>query len=283
MYECDRCDYATPDKSNFKKHLLKKKPCPAIKSTISMESMLEKLTKREGDYVCDECDKVYTSRQGLYLHKINFHNVPKKKDVSIAPISQPIAPISQPIVPLSQPMAPISQPVDSDIVLTLQRQLKNANQEIEKLKAENSEVAELRKSLNNSIAKVNNLEMQIGFLKEKKNEDFYQKIVETHLNGKHKRLTIGVTDVTNDTTHAEIKRWEYFKKAIGQLVAYNIEDPKDRLQAYFFGNCEKKNMDNAANCVKKANMEVYTFRFPTPDEIEIIEYFSEECVFSYKI
>ena len=86
MYECERCTYKTPDRSNFKKHLLKKKPCPGVKSQVSMQEMLEKFNKRDGDYCCSECEKKYTSRQGLYLHQKSVHqdttSIEKKKPES---------------------------------------------------------------------------------------------------------------------------------------------------------------------------------------------------------
>jgi len=271
-YTCDRCDYKTTDKSNFKKHISKKIPCPEIKSNISMEEMLNKflserdLERSKGSYHCQYCNLTYTSKSGLEYHLKVHHQDDYQEKLKDMQMQMQI---------IQKEMADLSS-AHKEIAMNI----KEANVPLECYK---QEISKLKKELQDSRDVIEMLNIQIGFLKNQKNEDFYQKIVEMHLQGTHKRLTIGVTDVTNDTIHAEIKKWDDFKNAIGQLVAYNIEDPKERLQIYFFGKYGKTNKENAANCVKKANMEVYTFRFPTPDEIEIIEYFSEECVFSYKI
>lgn len=81
IYECERCDYKTPNRSHFKRHLYKKVPCPPLKSQISMEDMRKKL-ERTKNISCDKCDKVYSTRQGLYLHKKKFHNVEDESDVT---------------------------------------------------------------------------------------------------------------------------------------------------------------------------------------------------------
>jgi hypothetical protein len=70
----------------------------------------------------------------------------------------------------------------------------------------------------------------------KRNESYYQKIVEEVLQGKHKVLQSGITDVTNADTHAEIKQWKKYKYLVGQLLSYNMYDNKPNLQAYMFGD-----------------------------------------------
>ena len=77
------------------------------------------------------------------------------------------------------------------------------------------------------IDKLKNMEIEINHWKNNKNEQFYQLIVEKYLGHTHKRITCGITDITTETIHAEIKRWNNFKEAIGQLTTYNIVDPKE--------------------------------------------------------
>lgn len=73
----------------------------------------------------------------------------------------------------------------------------------------------------------------------KKLEAFYQMHLEKYLGGTHKRLKSGITDISTDNTLAEIKRWSCYKEAIGQLVCYNQEDPKDNIHLYLFGKYSK--------------------------------------------
>ena len=54
------------------------------------------------------------------------------------------------------------------------------------------------------------------------------------LQGGHKKLKSGITDITTDFIHAEIKNWDSWKDAIGQLCVYQINDPKEKLEVYFF-------------------------------------------------
>jgi len=72
VYECDRCSYKTDNKSNYKRHLYNKIPCPPTKSNVSIEELRKRLEK-EKPITCDQCSKAYTTRQGLYLHKKKFH------------------------------------------------------------------------------------------------------------------------------------------------------------------------------------------------------------------
>lgn len=75
----------------------------------------------------------------------------------------------------------------------------------------------------------------ISSCQRKQTEDVYQKILERHLGGTHQYLRIGVTDITTDMFHAEIKEWSCYKEAIGQLMCYNCEDPRLELRLYLFG------------------------------------------------
>ena len=118
-------------------------------------------------------------------------------------------------------------------------------------------------------------------LSEKKNETFYQLIVEKYLNGQHKSLPDGsITDVTNDTTHAEIKCWEQHKAAVGQLLWYNEEDPKSELHLYLFGRIPKKKYkhirDRVVNFFK---IKLFTFQVMN-DSVSIINQ-DDEIVYTY--
>lgn len=83
--------------------------------------------------------------------------------------------------------------------------------------------------------KMNKLEITLEFLQNKKSEAFYQMLLEDFLNGTHKVLSCGITDITTNDLHAEIKDWSVWKDAIGQLLCYNNMDPKQHLHVYLFG------------------------------------------------
>jgi hypothetical protein len=63
----------------------------------------------------------------------------------------------------------------------------------------------------NLLEKLGNLQIENAILKNKKDESFYQLIVEKYLGGTHSRNKNGITDVTTDKIHAEIKRWKFYK------------------------------------------------------------------------
>ncbi len=69
---------------------------------------------------------------------------------------------------------------------------------------------------------------------DKYDESFYQKVVEEYLGKGHMKLKGCITDVTTDTAHAEIKRWNSFSQAIGQLQYYDLVAPRPELHAYMF-------------------------------------------------
>lgn len=87
---------------------------------------------------------------------------------------------------------------------------------------------------------VQGLKKELMFYKNKKDETFFQDFLEEVLGGTHKKLNSGITDVTTTKLHAEIKQWVNWKSAIGQLIAYSIEDPREEMRMYLFGKCTKK-------------------------------------------
>jgi hypothetical protein len=93
----------------------------------------------------------------------------------------------------------------------------------------------------------------------KRDEKFYQAIVEKYLGGTHKTLSCGVTDVTSDTCHAEIKEWKCWKEAVGQLTCYNAVDPKDCLQLYLFGKYKQSCKDEVFKVTSTCNIQMFDF------------------------
>jgi hypothetical protein len=118
------------------------------------------------------------------------------------------------------------------------------------------------------------MEIEIAFLKGKYNENFYQKILEQYLNGSHKTLKCGISDITTDEIHAEIKIWEDYKCALGQILTYDHEDPKQKLQVYFFGKYTDNKKESVIDLYKKHNIEVYMFQ-----HIDLLKFYANHLDF----
>jgi len=71
-----------------------------------------------------------------------------------------------------------------------------------------------------------------------------------------------VPSVTTDTAHIEIKRWMNYTQCIGQLIAYNVQCPRDELHAYMFDKtCGERKIKSAIETMRKAieGVKLYTF------------------------
>jgi hypothetical protein len=74
-YTCERCGHVSTTLSNLKQHYNRKWPCAALVADISPSVLLDNLKSQKlHPHVCNICDKGYTSRQGLYAHKKQFHS-----------------------------------------------------------------------------------------------------------------------------------------------------------------------------------------------------------------
>lgn len=84
-YECERCHYASNDKSNFMRHLNRQKVCLPTFSTISIGNLKEKYVKEIDTtlkYKCRHCVKTYASRAGRILHEKKCTNAPSQDTLS---------------------------------------------------------------------------------------------------------------------------------------------------------------------------------------------------------
>ena len=160
------------------------------------------------------------------------------------------------------------KPIESNEQLfKMQQQINNQQSQIENLK---------KQPLNNDKI---NLELQ--YYKNRKNEKFFQLLLENYLGGTHKTLSCGVTDITTDTCHAEIKDWPSWKEAIGQLTCYNMVDPKETLNMYMFGKYTQKCKDEAMKIVTSCKINMYEF-IETDDIISIMSLKNNEIIYNYK-
>jgi uncharacterized protein VirK/YbjX len=115
------------------------------------------------------------------------------------------------------------------------------------------------------------------FLKTKKNEEFYQNILEKHFNASHKVLETGITDITTDHAHIEIKRWNCWREAFAQLLLYNSSEKKENLIACFFGEYQQSAKDIAVKSLQGQSIECYEFKHNV-DNIELVNMDSKDCI-----
>ena len=80
--------------------------------------------------------------------------------------------------------------------------------------------------------------------------------------------------------HAEIKEWNSWKHALGQLIAYNTEDPKQNLRIYFFGNCTMAMKDIAASIIQQNRISVYQCEIQD-NTCFVTDYSTGETVYRY--
>ena len=127
------------------------------------------------------------------------------------------------------------------------------------------------------------LEIQKVILKHSRPETFYQSVVERYLHGTHKKLESGyVTDISTEDTHVEIKNWKKFRKSIGTLISYNVEDHKPYLQVYLFGTKTNKIKEVATRIFKSLDIKMFTFDIDTK-HVDIIDLDTNKKVFTCHI
>jgi hypothetical protein len=87
-------------------------------------------------------------------------------------------------------------------------------------------------------------------------ERVYQKALQAHYKCGHKRLPSGITDITTEDRHIEIKKWTLYKQAVGQILAYDFYDPKPILEVHLFGRYPDKKKDIARKIFDRYNIIV---------------------------
>lgn len=136
----------------------------------------------------------------------------------------------------------------------IDKRIKAYAEEVQKL----TEIIDLERKQIRKLQQDNKrLQIKYLFLKSKKNESYYQAVLEEMLQGTHKKLLVGETDITTDAFHAEIKQWDCWKESIGQLCSYKSCDPKDELRVYLFGKYNEENKKNALEVFKNMNIKAF--------------------------
>lgn len=106
-----------------------------------------------------------------------------------------------------------------------------------------NEILQRLQELENTVTKQNELiqtmTTELENLKDQKKELYYQRFLEKHFQASHKVTKYGITDITTEEFHIEIKQWRNFKNCLGQLRCYNHGDNKGLIAA-FFGDYKDK-------------------------------------------
>ena len=101
-------------------------------------------------------------------------------------------------------------------------------------------------------------EAKLLVIQKKKQEIiFFQSVLEIFHEATYKRLKSGNTDISTGSMHATITKWSSWKETLGQLIAYNLEDPKEELHAYFFGHCNDDIKTVAVKTLQAHKIDVY--------------------------
>jgi hypothetical protein len=119
-------------------------------------------------------------------------------------------------------------------------------------------MTEQEELINKLVKRVELLENQVLELQCTKNELYYQKYLEKVFGSTHKKTNHGITDITTNTEHIEIKHWRNYKQALGQLISYNQNDNK-QLSAYFFGNVKDELKQKVVTLFVENNINVNEF------------------------
>jgi hypothetical protein len=118
------------------------------------------------------------------------------------------------------------------------------------------------------------------------NKFFYQKVVETFLGKGRMNLEGSLTDVTTDTAHAKIRRWKDYATCIGELMNYDLIDPRPELHAYMFDeSCGQNNIEAAVKlltCTFGPKLKMFYFTY-LDNAVQIRNYDTDDVVYEYQI
>ena len=129
---------------------------------------------------------------------------------------------------------------------------------------------------------IKNLSDIVAKLRDENKNAYYQKLLEIYFNAGHKKVKCGVTDITTETAHIEIEKWDYWTKCIGELLVYNISCPKESLQAHFFSDFEEESKKDAIKILSSLNIKSFEIR-DKGDNVDIICLETNNIIHSFYI
>lgn len=143
--------------------------------------------------------------------------------------------------------------------------------EIEALKAENATLKTEIDSLRTSFEDIRATLRPATATAVPKTEKHFQAILSEKLGAAHMYIAVGITDITTDDAHIEIKRWGRYQEVPGQLAKYHQAVPRPRRCVYFFGDEPgPERYGQILELMKDAGIEVFSVNSQgevTPREI----------------
>lgn len=254
MYICERCGYETEYKQSLVRHLMRAKECGANLCSIDREVLIRKLVqdrKSKTMHQCTYCNAEFTFKSNMYRHQKCCPQRPE-----------------------------IKESTDVKELTELKEVVKDLSRQLEDIKQHN------RTGSWHTVNNYGNKErlqllLELQYYKNRRTENFYQLMLEQHLQGTHKTLECGITDVTTETCHAEIKEWKNWKEAVGQLTCYNAVDPKQELALYMFGKYAESCKERVVKIAKGFLFKVFEFKECPQGNVFIEDYVTKEQVFTY--
>jgi hypothetical protein len=132
------------------------------------------------------------------------------------------------------------------------------------------EIENLKREVTQLKGQIADLKHQLQFHLEIRKEQYYQKFLEKELGATHKRTVHGITDITTQDEHIEIKHWKNYKHALGQLLSYNHNDTK-RVCAYFYGEIDENKKNEVVELFKSNSVSIKQFiQYDTYTKIETV-------------
>jgi len=174
-------------------------------------------------------------------------------------------------------------------MLSMEERMTRLENEINKIKKENhsllGEVDKLKKDNHSLLGEVDKLKKENHsllckynvLLGERELEIFYQRYLEKKYGATHTKGMFGITDIETEDKVIEIKRWNKYKEALGQLLSYtsklhkkdiNVCSKPKKPVVYFFGD-KPKHADNIISIFKVNNIS--TFYLQTTCNNDIVE------------
>lgn len=106
-------------------------------------------------------------------------------------------------------------------------------------------------------------------------------MLEEFLGGTHQVVSSGVTDVTTENAHIEIKEWTSWKMAVGQILCYNSDVPKPNLAIYFFGKYGNDSKKHVLSKLETFGIKAYEFE-ELEDGVGIKDLKTMDIIYTYK-
>lgn len=252
-YRCPRCGYETSRKSSMQTHFYKvKKECPAIVNDIEITNEIKDYVIRNRIYKIPKLVE-NEKRSDTRMVGKNTFNIRTDKVVLTTNVDSNLN---------TKENVFVGDITLNSIVDKTLNQVENTNN-TEDLVIVRSKTNDNIKHILNYHSKdeiIHKLKLEVQYYKNRKSEFFYQILLQNYIGGKHKRLKCGITDITTDSIHAEIKEWTTWKQAIGQLLCYNADDPKEELHVYLFGKQpDAKKVENIFHKYELHNIMPFVF------------------------